>query len=359
MPDVTSEALKLDTKKLLDFNSALSFASKHMASLKYIEMTFDQDQVLSRASFLAPSAGDEEKVKLKADKLASFLQSKQGKLEALEWFMDHCCWEQTRRMTDDGRVWKELHGGLKVLRMACPVFGTVQNLCEVLRQHSQNLRVLVLSRLTFGPNPNAEWSRADTTTLAVAIASCKNLVKLSIEDSKFRDEDVKAIISGLPAFRSLSLQGNFAPHLPGGFLTDVTCQLLADMCPDLQTLDLGYQRKVTSGGLALVLVACRRLRELQTSATLDPEDLVHLIQMSTTLLVLGLESRLFSEAMYRQAIESTGGQTVFFQFVQGLIEVPGLTHKCQQRYSRNKQVLIENSKRSHQPDVYNEYEKWP
>jgi hypothetical protein len=295
---------------------------------------------------------------LKVDKFASFLQSKQGKLEALEWFMDECCQEESRRMTDEGRVWRHLQGGLKVLRMIHPVFESVQDLCEFLRQHSKSLRVLTLCRLKLGSIEDVEWSRADTRSLAVAIASCGMLVKLSVEDSKFDDEDVQIIISGLPALRSLSLKGNFAPQLSGGFLTDKTCQFLANGCPDLQTLDLGYQRKVTTWGLALVLTACRRLRELQTSATLELPDLVRLIQMSPTLLVLGFETRIFSDAMFRQVIESTGGQTVLFQFVQGLIEVSGLTQRCQQTYSRNKEVLMENSKRSHQPTVYNEYEEW-
>mmetsp|Transcript_446 Transcript_446/g.706 ORF Transcript_446/g.706 Transcript_446/m.706 type:complete len:84 (-) Transcript_446:443-694(-) len=63
--------------------------------------------------FLALSEND-ERVTLKEETLASFLQSKQGKVESLEWFMEDYCWDKTRwRMTDEGRVLKELQEAAK------------------------------------------------------------------------------------------------------------------------------------------------------------------------------------------------------------------------------------------------------
>jgi hypothetical protein len=181
-------------------------------------------------------------------------------------------------------------------------------------------------------------------------------VKLAVSDSQFRDEHVKIIILGLTNLRSLSLQGNFAPQLFGGFLTDKTCDFVANRCPDLQTLDLSYQRKVTTGGLADVLSACRNLRELQTSATIEAPDLVHLIQTSPTLLIFGFDSNHFSEEIFRRAIESTGGRTVLYQFFGGLVEVAGLTPRCQQKYAQSKHLVMKASDRCNEPGVYNEWE---
>jgi Ran GTPase-activating protein (RanGAP) involved in mRNA processing and transport len=87
--------------------------------------------------------------------------------------------------------------------MTFPVFRSVQDLCNVLREQSEDLKVLSLNNLMLGPRNRKEWSREDCEALAIAISSCNNLVNLSINDCHFCDEDVKVMLSDLPNLQCL------------------------------------------------------------------------------------------------------------------------------------------------------------
>jgi lipopolysaccharide assembly outer membrane protein LptD (OstA) len=101
LPLVNLATLKLNTYEPLYFNSALGYASKHMSGLRHVDLIFHQHHVLKNQQdyYMVPSE-DNKKIKLKADNLVSFLQSKNGTLESLEWYMDDRCWGYTRHMTD-------------------------------------------------------------------------------------------------------------------------------------------------------------------------------------------------------------------------------------------------------------------
>lgn len=356
LPALTATDLKLDTEEVLDFNSALNFASKYMSDLERVQMIFKQHHILSQREFGMGygEEDDDEQVKLKASVLAKFLQGKQGKLESLEWYMEECCEDKSRLLTDEGRVWKELQG-LKLWKMIHPVFQRSQILCDVLRR--QDLRVLSLDGLILGPRNMAGCSRADSSALAVTIASCKNLVKLSLSESALQDHHVATMLSDLPNLRCLNLQGNLASHLPGGYLTDRTCKLVADTLPNLQALDLSYQRNVTTSGVAYILRSCQHLRELQVSTKMQPSEIEGLLQLSPQLLFFGVESlNGASTDDFKNIIEATGGRTVLFHLYGGLVDPPRLSAITQQSYSSSKETVQEASNRSCEAGVYNEWE---
>lgn len=112
------EILALDDSEMKDFDHILLYAQKYMTSINHCELRLADDH---------KGHGVSQEV------LTSFLKSKRGQLETLYWCMDHSCVPCCSKKTNDGLVWKELHG-LKVLRMTYPVFKHSQDLVAVIQQ---------------------------------------------------------------------------------------------------------------------------------------------------------------------------------------------------------------------------------
>ncbi len=85
------------------------------------------------------------------------------------------------------------------------------------------------------------WSCDDCTAIAKAIGSCEKLVNLSLRCHFLSDADVKIMVSNLGHLRILNSSGTSSLGL-GGHLKDKTCTSIASKLPNLQDLNIAYQR---------------------------------------------------------------------------------------------------------------------
>lgn len=273
-----------------------------------------------------------ERVGLTANDLSSFLKTQKGNLHSFTWDTnadDHCL-EHTEALTDNGQVWRKLKG-LKILRMKCPVFGNANDLCKVIERQQDDLLYLSIHNMQLGPIDSTSeraplsdparwhlpltsaWSRTDARALAQAVASCTKLVRLELQSNFLEDSDVEIMLSHLPNLRWLVLIGNIPPreiildyegdeedneHGIEKFveeadssdrLTDKTCEIIASTCPNLQALDIFYQRNITVSGIRRIFEGCQHLREFHSSAMMSSRDIKHFLSHAPNLFLFGID----------------------------------------------------------------------
>ena len=326
----------------LDFNAALSFAEKCMTRLKHVDIRLPQEFVLDQddsTSFSLYSTDPPENgIKLETKYLDSFLENCH-ELTTFRFQAAECCWHQVRRMTDHGRVWKGLarHEQLQVLSLNYAVFNDVKTLTQLL-DSSYNLRVLKLNSLALSKHGSEPWSRNVVDSLVTSISFHGTLVKLSVDDCYFRDQDIANLLGEMPRLRSLTLSGAFGDNQPGSYLTDVGFNAIAALCPDLQSLDLSYHGLATTDSVETILRNCKQLRELHIPRVqIHNLDLAGLVRLSDTLLLLRFGGPSFGGppiTSIKKAIIATGGRTLFVHGYQGLVEVLDLPQSIRDEAAR-------------------------
>ena len=329
------DILRLHGDKLDDFDSLMGYALKYMRNLKHVDLDMA------------------DKTAVSSDLLESFLKGYQGQLETFQWMAMSPSLDRVADMTKDGEVWNNLHG-LKVLRLMGGVsFGSSLHVVKVIQQQQSSLQSLGLSGVVLGRHVSP-WSRNDCRALSRATTQCKNIVRLDLTAISLRDSDLDIFVPSLSNIRILGIVGH--PKY-GGHLTDKCCKLISRTCPNLQILDLRYQRNITVTGLKRSVKGCLCLRSMFTSAKLQPKDVVTLVCDAPKLVHLTTESG-FDQPSYLKMIEETNGWAVFRTFGDSVpnSNLQTLPNDIRKEYLRTDKVVGTMERRYCNPRIISAWE---
>ena len=210
-------------ENIQNFDLVLSYASRYMKNLKYVNFTLWD---------LHCNVGH---IVLSAGALQSFLQSNGGKLDKLVWTIDSdiVSFARIDKETNGGKVWTELHD-LKLLRIMNPLFNSVQDLLQVIKQQEESIQSLSLISMVSGrPQPvsaSVLWPRNDWKSVATSIGKCKKLVNLNLNQHSLRDADLEILLPGLPCLQILNLQVDRSLVNTVGHLGNKSCKTISRSC---------------------------------------------------------------------------------------------------------------------------------
>ena len=332
-----------------NFDLVLSYASRYMKNLKYVNLSLDVDD------------SDARNFMLSANTLQSFLQSNRGQLETFVWRMDtNISQYVSKGKTNDGQIWTELHN-LKVIQLLKPVFGKCQTLVKVINQQEDSILFLGLIGMLIGKEAyqhgQRQWTRNDCGILATSIGKCKNLVRLNLNQHYLRDSDVESLLPCLPKLQIL----NFCGIDRGGFLTDKSCKTISRACKELREIDLVYHYKITVAGLKRICKSCQHLRMFHIPLSLSSKDAVGLVSMASNLLSLHTESVPDAQVAY-DIIMATEGRVVLVYKGTRIVDIMSLTRSMpcdivsvyqQKRYHVSKRLVLDITR----PDLVNVWDE--
>mmetsp|Transcript_12680 Transcript_12680/g.30159 ORF Transcript_12680/g.30159 Transcript_12680/m.30159 type:complete len:654 (+) Transcript_12680:100-2061(+) len=353
--------LKLRADDTLDYSSVLERAAASGSAVKHVNINVPQENVLVSSRIYG--FGDERpQLKLRASSLQLFLESEAASgLQTFDLVVDECCERFTVDATDGGRALAALGRcrELQALRLSNPVFDSVAVFSTLLNPNLMELN-LWRPRLegTSSPqsmSPLTPWSRQTCKAFVRAIVPLKKLVKLSVADNYFQDDDLDELLSGRTNLRSLDLSGGFGCGRANNHLiTDEGLRIIARNCPNLQRLELYHQKAITMAGLERILRACRHLRELAVGVSVDA-SLSRILPIADNLLRLGIDGSL-PAPIIEDAVLATGGRVVVTSTCMGIIDLKSGSPECRRTWQRSK-GLVENCKsKLDDPAVYNEWE---
>ena len=240
-------------------------------ALEHLEINFPQEYVLSDlGGFGVGPGGSTPEIKVSSSSIEGLLQETSN-LKTFRFWADECIWDFIREAFDGGSALEPLGSldGLLAVRMAQPVFNSVDILARIL---NPNLRELELEHMTLGTDLTHErWSRSDCKGLVRAISTLSNLVNLSLCDCYLRDDDLDELLSNIgPNLRILDLSGGWGDgRVNTSWITDVGLQIIARHCPNLEDLSLGDQRGATLTGLEILANGCPNLRSLHVGIVIS------------------------------------------------------------------------------------------
>ena len=339
--------------------------------------------------------GDDDKdIPLDAVVLRDFLFKFRNILTRIELLFEDCSEHQIHELTLSGGVFEPLHNCLtleifKCSHMAVP---NLQALTIIIRGW-KNLHVFHIGKLSLGqmkpppiaklqnlfkswldqskasntPELTSSWGSVATDDLADAIASFSNLRKLVFLHNQFLDPHAEIILKGKSQLRVLNLAGTFGTRRSGGWLTDRTLHTIAKHCPRLQSLNVSFHRRMQA--IYTVLMKCP-LRDLDISGLRIPiQALPPMVVESQTLLVcrwmwketggLGAYRLVYGTQVDRyieQAIQATGGRTVFIEYSAGPYLCLDLSSEIRLAQQKSEQTLGRVDRCALNPDLNNEWE---
>jgi hypothetical protein len=334
--------------------------------LKHVKMSIPQEFVLD-TTMMNSYASPEPKFKLSHTNLAAFLDSS-SQLESFGLHFGDCSETAAGEMTEGGKVLLSLGKleQLQAIRTTCLVLDRANILTAILANKGDSLKVLDLESLTLGKDSHGgdPWPREMTTEVVAAIEGLKKLVALRISRSPLCDFDLERLLSGKSDLRCLELSGRFGDNYEGfGNLTDTGVATIVRCCPNLQSLNLSYQRRITATGVDTVLHGCPHLRELDVSAVrVHAQDLPNLLSLAPKLLVFSWQHEHFPGppgsviAGMKEAVLATGGRTLICETFTGLVEVPSPPAACVRDAACSKRLVDEAQERGEDPTIHNEWD---
>lgn len=91
----------------------------------------------------------------------------------------------------------------------------------------------------------------------VIVKACKNLINATLEGcSNFQKNTLHCLLRGNEKLVHLNLTGLSA-------VSNASCKIIAESCPQLETFNVSWCRKVDARGIKSVIESCSRLRELR------------------------------------------------------------------------------------------------
>ena len=179
-------------------------------------------------------------------------------------------------------------------------------------------------------------------------------MRLELVTTLLRDSDVEIFLPHLSNLRILGLGGR---KEKGGHLTDKCCKLISRTCQDLQVLGLTYQRNITVIGIKKLIKGCPFLRSINTSAKLQPSDVVSLVRGAPALVDFRTE-HVFDGPTHYKMIEATEGRTYLRSFWSNhiMFNVGGLSSEIQDRYRSSIDISREVDRRVKDQRIINMWE---
>ena len=283
--DLQSETLKINASEgcsilTVSLDDAFNVASEHMPNLNSVDIFINQGYVLKSGY-----SDDDKKLLLSANALRQFLEKMKTKLVSFSFRLDECCWEGIKEMTDRCRALVTLGTmpNLKKLTLCNFGFDDVNTLVLCL---GNSLRALNLDHVMMGRG--LEWTASEMDTLAGKLSELTSLVSLSLADSACTDRHLRMILPNLQSLKCLNVSGCFGRMgvIPNN-LTDVGLKVIVDYCPNLLSLSVDYQRKVTTNGILYLVRRCSDLVELEmVEVAIPPQHFVDVMSSSNKLMLL-------------------------------------------------------------------------
>lgn len=277
------------------------------------------------------------------------------KLRTVRVSFDDCCWIHTRKAMKQGRAFLPLgdHPNIESLLLRRPCFRQIDDLVDML---NPNLKVLHLDDLTLGPDNMVPWSNAKCERLAQAVGSLTGLVSLSIQNCYFHDRHLESLLRDPSNLRCLSLSGMFGDMRLGSYLTDEAAGTIARLCPNLDSLDLSFQRQITSHGIEAVLVGWTSLKQFYAmDCIIRGDELATLLSKSSSLLYFAIwPTSSLNRLALNEAVIATNGRTLIYG--HDVHEATGLSADQQRAQARSMQIREQAMERSGDPMVWNEWE---
>jgi len=326
--ELKSETFKLHASgecsiRTIDLDHALQVARDHMPNLKYVDIFIDQHYIIEMGSSFGLGEPNPNFV-LSAPVLEQFLESKSADLVAFVFHLDDCCWEEFKILTDRCRPFAALARmpNLKKLSLRNFGFDDVETITMCL---NSGLESLCLDHAAIGFE--RAWNKSQVDALVRKVSQLSHLVSLSLSDIPITDCHLRSL---LPCFhdqlRCLHLCGAYGDSINSP-LTDNGMKAIAEHCPNILTVDVDYQGKVTLTGILALVKKCPNLLEIGARHTnLTVEDVRDILNVPNKLLILafGQIGRHPSNAeknSLQNAVVSTSNGRVVLCTMNGLVEL--------------------------------------
>jgi hypothetical protein len=313
----------------------LIYAQKYLSDLKHLDIGIGQEFLLPATH---PMQHTVSGLVFSEPRLREIIQTRQ--FESIRLTFDDCCWDQVIQLTLSGRVYLPLRQmtTLQSFSLSFAVFDSVNTLCDCL---SSQLKQLTLDYVYM--ERARAMNSSECYTLVRRLTDLRDLVSFSMHFCQMSDYDLEAFLIGRDTLRSLVLSSNFAPHQPGSFLTDRALLTIARSCPNLQAIDLSYQRRITYRGISNLMKGCIHLREARFgSFQFTESELKQLLTRPSAdkLRIISLECIAGGDRQsYDRVITSTGGRIVLHTPREGIIQPIGLASDVMDHYENSKQLI--------------------
>ena len=266
--DLPTSTLTVDIKHdcsihTINLDDAFRVAGEHMPNLNSVDIFVNQEYVIKN-----DYSGKDKNLLLSANCLKQFLEKTRTRLISFSFRLDDCCSQEFKRMTDRCTALLPL-GSMPNLEKLVLTHVGFDDISTLTRCLSVGLRVLNLNYVKMGSE--LKWTNSEMDTLVAKLGQLKNLITLSLADTAITDKHLEVLLPNLQSIRCLDVSGRFG-NGPIGMLgspsdepslTDLGLKAIAGHCPNLQTLILSYQRKVTISGVRSLLPKCPDLVELE------------------------------------------------------------------------------------------------
>ena len=325
--DLQSQILKLCVSsecsiKTIRMDDALRVAIKHMPSLNSMDVRIDQNYVIREDWGCGATEERDKKLILTPEVLKEFFEKKRNQLVSVSFCLDDCCWEEFKEMTDRCRSLLPLGTmpNLRKLDLSNFGFDDIQMLTSCL---SEGLQALRLDYVMLGPA--LEWSHSDLKNFGVALSRLTSLVSLSLANTKFTARYLQELLPKLKFVKCLDLSGQFGnafnAHQGHCQLTDAALHAIGDNLPNLLSLTVDYQSKITIHGIRGLIKKCPNLVELELAGIpLSGQHITEILTTANNLLFLLVDVDVHEHAI-QNAIKATEGRVVVCSPRSGVLAV--------------------------------------
>lgn len=354
--DLDSDTLKIYTSyeneiKHLDIDEALSIAADHMPNLKGVDIYIHQTFILQEPFFNR----SDDRLQLSSPALLEFFSKVHTKLEAFALQVGDCCWDEMKKMTDNGRAFLPLGAmpNLKKLTLTGLGFDDMTILTASLNLELKFLRLVNMR------TRSSRWCIPEAQVLVEKLSELAELVTLSIPDHSFEDDDLLTLLPYLKNLRNLDVSGRFGESydIRHSMLTDKGLMAIAKYCPKLQSLDLSYNRKVTARGVEAVLMQCEDLVELEAdNLGISAQNVVTLLSRSKNLRFYRYEGcQSHEEYLLQNAMRASKGKTIISSTFHGMYQVQ-LSSEFQKFRDESMEKLTKAYEQESCIDIYNRWD---
>mmetsp|Transcript_25325 Transcript_25325/g.53501 ORF Transcript_25325/g.53501 Transcript_25325/m.53501 type:complete len:895 (-) Transcript_25325:24-2708(-) len=263
--DLQSKTLKVRATEdcsinTIDLDDAFRVAAEHMTNLNSVDIYISQDYIIKNQY----SFGSEVNrvLLLSPNELKQFLEKMRTKLISFSFRIGDCCWKEMKKMTDKCRALLPLGTmpNLKKLELSNFGFDDVETLTSCL---SNELQLLRLHYVKMGTH--LDWKSSEVDALVNKLSELKYLVTLGLPDSSINDQHLWDLLPKLQFLRCLDVSGTFGS---GGSLTEFGLRAIADNCPELLSLQVNYQPRMTINGIMYLLQKCPELVDLEVGGVI-------------------------------------------------------------------------------------------
>ena len=361
--DLDSDTLKIcasDECKIehLDIDEALSIALDHMPNLKGIQIWIDQTFILSQDSFsFSFEIESNDRLQLSSLALQQFFSKVHTKLESFSLRVDTCCWDEMKKLTDNGRAFLPLGvmPNLKKLTLTGLGFDDINILTASL---NPKLKYLQLDNMM---TRSSTWCIPEAQALVGKFSQLPDLVSLSTDNHGFTDDDLINFLPCLKNLRNLNVCGRFGNNhfydIRHSMLTDKGLMAIAQYCPKLQSLDVSYNRKATVRGVKAVLMKCQDLVDLEAADLgISAQNVSELLSLSKNLLFFRFEGcRGHEEYLLQDAMKASKGKAIISGTLNGIYEVQ-LSPDFQKSRDKSMDKITKAYEQQSKVDVYNRWD---